>query len=93
MVRTGGNGYSARKHFLGKANFDTAGAIWCNDRFGASLTQLLDGRFIQIGGEHEDHYDPDFCIYNDVIVFDGRGNFQIYGYSRDALEIRTISFS
>jgi len=84
MVRTGGNGYSARKHFLGKANFDTAGAIWCNDRFGASLTQLPDGRFIQIGGEHEDHYDPDFCIYNDVIVFDGRGNFQIYGYSRDA---------
>ena len=40
-------------------------------------------RYIQIGGEHEDFYDPDFCIYNDVIVFDGKGSFQIYGYPKD----------
>jgi hypothetical protein len=33
-----------------------------------SLTLLPDGRAIQIGGEHEDYYDPDFCIYNDVFV-------------------------
>lgn len=84
MVRRGGTGYSARTHFLGKATHDTTGPVWCNDRFGASLTELPDGRFVQIGGEHEDHYDEDFCIYNDVIVFDGRGDFQIYGYSRDA---------
>ncbi len=54
--------------------------MWCNQRYGASLTPLPDGRYIQIGGEHEDFYDPDFCIYNDVIVFDGKGSFQIYGY-------------
>lgn len=83
MVRIGCNGYTARKHYLGKAISETLGPVWCNDRFGASLTELPDGRFVQIGGEHEDFYDPDFCIYNDVIVFDGIGNFQIYGYSRD----------
>jgi hypothetical protein len=29
---------------------------------------LPDGRLIRIGGEHEDYYDPDFQIYNDVVV-------------------------
>jgi hypothetical protein len=38
---------------------------------------------VQIGGEHEDFYDPDFFIYNDVVIHDGRGDFQIYGYPRD----------
>ena len=42
--------------------------MWNADRFGQSLTALPDGRFVQIGGEHEDGYDPDFFIYNDVIV-------------------------
>jgi len=35
---------------------------------------------VQVGGEHEDYYDPDFYIYNDVVVHDGQGNFEIYGY-------------
>lgn len=35
---------------------------WCFDRFGQSETQLPDGTVIFIGGEHEDHYDPDFYI-------------------------------
>ncbi len=83
MVLTQGNGYSARKHNLGEQIFGTDGPVWCNQRYGASLTQLTDGRYIQIGGEHEDFYDPDFCIYNDVIVFDGKGGFQIYGYPKD----------
>lgn len=83
MVLTQGNGYSARKHYLGDNLIGTNGPVWCNQRFGASLTQLPDGRYIQIGGEHEDFYDPDFCIYNDVIVFDGKGGFQIYGYPKD----------
>jgi len=26
--------------------------------------QLPDGRLVSVGGEHEDYYDPDFCIYN-----------------------------
>ncbi|MCC7338614.1 MAG: ankyrin repeat domain-containing protein [Pirellulaceae bacterium] len=83
MVLTQGNGYSARKHFLGDNLFGAIGPVWCNQRYGASLTALTDGRYIQIGGEHEDFYDPDFCIYNDVIVFDGKGGFQIYGYPKD----------
>lgn len=63
--------------------FANRGAVWCYDRFGSSLTLLDDGRFVQIGGEHEDYYDPDFFIYNDVVIHDGRGDFQIYGYPRD----------
>lgn len=35
---------------------------------------------MEIGGEHEDSYDPDFCIYNEVVVHDGAGGFTIYGY-------------
>lgn len=42
--------------------------IWTADRFGQSLTGLPDGRWVQVGGEHEDGYDPDFFIYADVIV-------------------------
>ena len=38
--------------------------VWCFRRFGATSTKLSDGRVVYIGGEHEDHYDPDFCIYN-----------------------------
>jgi hypothetical protein len=32
------------------------------------------------GGEHEDFYDPDFCIYNDVFVHERDGSVAIYGY-------------
>ena len=48
-----------------------------------SFTELPDGRFVQIGGEHEDSYDPDFCIYNDVVVHDRSGQFEIMGYPED----------
>ncbi len=82
MVRTGVNAYAARKQF-NDTEFRLPGAVWCYDRFGASLTPLEDGRFVQIGGEHEDYYDPDFFIYNDVVIHDGKANFQIYGYPRD----------
>lgn len=57
--------------------------IWCYSRFGQSITELGDGRVVEIGGEHEDYYDPDFCIYNDVVVSDGAGGFTIYGYPRE----------
>lgn len=46
---------------------------------GKAQVVLPDGREIHIGGEHEDHYDPDFYIYNDVVVIDGT-HIQIYGY-------------
>ena len=45
-----------------------AGPCWCFDRFGQSSTKLPDGRTVLIAGEHEDYYDPDFYIYNDVVI-------------------------
>lgn len=80
MIRTGGNAYSARTKFDDQ---DMSAPIWCFDRFGSSLTPLADGRFVQIAGEHEDHYDPDFHIYNDVVVHDGRGGCRIFGYPHE----------
>jgi len=44
---------------------------------------LPDGRTVCIGGEHEDYYDPDFCIYNDVVVFGPNGSVEIYGYPEE----------
>ena len=45
--------------------------------------QLDDGRIIEIGGEHEDSYMPEFCIYNDVAVFYPDKRIEIYGYPKD----------
>lgn len=56
------------------------GPIWSFVREGATRTELSDGRVIFVGGEHEDFYDPDFCIYNDVVVFAPSNQVQIYGY-------------
>jgi len=79
MVRTGWNAYEANDLF-DLSSFGNSEPTWCHDRFGMSLTCLPDGRFVQVAGEHEDGYDPDFCIYNDVVVHDGRGEFQIHAY-------------
>ena len=59
------------------------GPIWTFDRMGATQTPLPDGRVVCVGGEHEDFYDPDFCIYNDVIVLGPADQIEIYGYPRD----------
>jgi ankyrin repeat protein len=84
MIRCGTSAYSARVCFDDEHDWiDRPTPVWCNNRYGTTLTELPDGRIVQIGGEHEDYYDPDFCIYNDVIVYDGRGNFQIYGYPQE----------
>lgn len=48
------------------------GRVFCFNRFGRTETRLPDGRIVFIGGEHEDYYDPDFYIYNDVVVVHGR---------------------
>lgn len=56
---------------------------WCFKRFGRSITALPDGRVIAIAGEHEDFYDPDFCIYNDIVVYDAQGNFEIFSYPQE----------
>ncbi len=82
MVRNGWSGYRAGDQF-GISSYDEGKPIWSHDRFGMSLTILPCGRFVQIAGEHEDGYDPDFCIYNDVFVHDGNGGFEIFGYPKE----------
>jgi hypothetical protein len=81
MIRTGLSGYEGAR-FFGKED-DLAHPIWAARRFGQSLTFLPDGRIIQIAGEHEDSYDPDFCIYNDVFVHHPDGGIDVCGYPED----------
>ncbi|MGB0907461.1 MAG: hypothetical protein ACPGVT_08205 [Maricaulaceae bacterium] len=79
LVETNISAYKAHKHF-GTGEKKSPG--WCFERFGQSTTDL--GRFtVYIGGEHEDYYDEDFYIYNDVIVKDKDGTITIYGYPED----------
>lgn len=56
---------------------------WTFDRMINSVTELDDGTKISIGGCHEDFYDADFYIYNDVVVERPDGSVEIYGYPRD----------
>jgi hypothetical protein len=62
--------YDARKSFGIDPDPERWGKepIFCFNRFGQTETKLPDGRVVYIGGEHEDYYDPDFFIYNDVVV-------------------------
>lgn len=53
---------------------------WCFSRYGQSETLLEDGRTVCIGGEHEDFYDPDFFIYNDVTIFEKGRAVEVFGY-------------
>ena len=83
MVKFGTSAYELRTYYQDK---DSTGAVWCFSRFGRSSTLLPDNRVIKIAGEHEDSYDPDFHIYNDVVVYDGQGGFTIYNYPRDVFQ-------
>jgi ankyrin repeat protein len=82
MIRSGVNAWSATQHFREHAT-EPDKPVWCADRYGQSLTFIPDGRIIEVGGEHEDWYDPDFSIYNDVFVHDGMGGIQIYSYPKE----------
>jgi len=82
MVVSGVTGYQAANRFMEHVAHDRE-PVWCAQRFGQSITFLPDGRIVQIGGEHEDAYDPDFCIYNDVFVHEPDGSFRIFGYPAD----------
>ncbi|BAY09917.1 ankyrin repeat domain-containing protein [Calothrix sp. NIES-2098] len=81
MIYDGCSAYAAKNLFNDTENWQDK--AWCYQRFGRTITQLPDGRIVEIGGEHEDYYDPDFCIYNDVVVYQGDGSFQIFGYPQD----------
>jgi hypothetical protein len=53
---------------------------WAGCRMGQSRTELSDGRVFWIAGEHEDYYDPDFFIYNDVIIEYPHRELKVIGY-------------
>jgi ankyrin repeat protein len=78
MIRTRDCAYAAAERF--ETTTCQRDSVWCFDRFGQSMTRLPDGRYVEIAGEHEDWYDVDFCIYNDVVVHNGDGTFDIFGY-------------
>lgn len=61
----------------------TPGPFWSWQRFGRTSTALLDGRIVHVAGEHEDWYDSDFCIYNDVVVEHPGGEIEIFLYPKD----------
>jgi ankyrin repeat protein len=79
MIQAGVNAYQAAQLFDVHSSRNQA-PVWCAQRFGQSISFLPDGRIVLVGGEHEDSYDPDFCIYNDVFVRELDGTFTIYGY-------------
>lgn len=82
MVRSKHGTYHARSHFNVEFKLED-GPIWTFDRMGATSTRLPDGRLICIGGEYEDFYDPDFYIYNDVTIFSGSDQIEIFGYPKE----------
>ena len=85
QIRTGRSAYAARQIYRDNSGPPgaTDGPVWSFQRFGRTVTRLPDGRLVLIAGEHEDHYDDDFCIYNDVTVLDGRGEVALYLYPKD----------
>lgn len=78
MVKTGMSAYGAQKKFMDRAPKD--GPVWTFDRFGMTRTKLPDGTTLCIGGEHEDYYDPNFHIYNDVVALKPGADPEIDGY-------------
>jgi ankyrin repeat protein len=84
MIRSGADAHLVRR-FFGDSDIYATRTIWCFDRMGMSFTELSDGRFVQIGGEHEDHYDPNFCIYNEVVIHARNGTFEVLGYPKEVL--------
>jgi ankyrin repeat protein len=82
MVTSGVNAWFAKDQFDDNKELKRD-EIFCFQRFGKSINEIPDGRIIEIAGEHEDHYDPNFCIYNDVIVHYGDGTFDILGYPKE----------
>jgi hypothetical protein len=74
-----------RQNFSHSAYRDAEpGPFWSWQRFGRTSTALPDGRVIHVAGEHEDGYDPDFCIYNDVVVQYAGGRREFFLYPKDA---------
>jgi len=74
--------YWINEKFKGPSAYDSS-ACWTFDRLGKSVTFMPDGREIHIAGEHEDFYDPDFYIYNDVVVVNPDESIEFYNYPKE----------
>jgi hypothetical protein len=83
LIRSETSSWAANGHFDGSSSYG-GNPMWSNERYGQSSTLLDDGRTLLIAGEHEDHYDPDFFIYNDVIEIDCDGEIRILGFPTEA---------
>ncbi|MEZ5853508.1 MAG: hypothetical protein R3D67_01715 [Hyphomicrobiaceae bacterium] len=85
IKRNGWNAYQARQELQQRTGrpIKRSGPFWSWERFGRTTTTLPDGRIVHVAGEHEDHYDPDFCIYNDVTVEHPDGRLEFFIYPRD----------
>ena len=79
LIESEESSWSANQHFNGPSSYG-GNPAWSAERFGQSTTTLPDGRTLLIAGEHEDHYDPDFFIYNDIIVRHPDGRIEILGF-------------
>ncbi len=82
LIKSRANAFVVNERLKGPSPFE-AGPGWCFDRFGQSSNRLADGRVVFVAGEHEDSYDPDFYIYNDVVVQHPDGRMEIFGYPRE----------
>ncbi|WP_152050127.1 hypothetical protein [Tautonia marina] len=71
-----------RQHY-GLDAYPDDGPDWCPGDLGQPRIELPDGRILRVAGEHEDFYDPDFCIYNHVLVQTPDDRIEIYGYPRE----------
>ncbi len=79
LIRSVESSWAANQHYGGPSSYD-GNPAWSAERFGQSTTTLPDGRILLIAGEHEDHYDPDFFIYNDIIVRHPDERIEILGF-------------
>ena len=84
LIKSRANAFLVNRRLQGPSPLE-AGPGWCFERFGQSSNQLPDGRVVFIAGEHEDSYDPDFYIYNDVVIQHPDGRIEIFGYPREVL--------
>lgn len=83
--------WMVRKHYgpnrarntLGFREVVHTGPEWTFARMGETRTDLGDGRIVCVGGEYDDWYDPDFYIYNDVIVLGPDEQVELYGYPEE----------
>ncbi len=80
LVRSELSAYHHNERLDGPKAMD-AGPGWCFMRYcqKCHAARRMAGR-CALRGEHEDHYDPDFQIYNDVVVLHPDGRVDIFGY-------------